>query len=135
MFVIKYCWKDSFTNDIWKEWLQKQCELVSSRDDCQDVYGQPKTSYERLNKIIKQGKILFWKKLTCMSNLVTYISSPRNFIIGWTTYACNVYWGEIKTTRGLLLGWMMGAKLGNNIHTIMVMFIDFALFRVCNQHP
>jgi hypothetical protein len=118
------------------EWLQKQHELGSSKDDCQDVYGQPKTSYERLHKIIKHGKQLFLKKFTYMSNLTTYIGSPRNFINGWATYACigNAYWGEIKRIKGLFLGWMMGAKFGNNIHIIMV-FIYFALSRVCNQHP
>lgn len=128
---------DNFTDGIWKEWLEKQCELGSSKDDRQGVYGQPKTSYERLYKFVKHGKQLFLNKLTCMSNLATYIASLRNFINGWTTYSCigNAYWGEIKTIEGLLLGWMMGAKLGNNIHIIMVVFIDFALFSVCNQNP
>jgi hypothetical protein len=40
---------------------------------------QPKVFYKRLNKIFKHGKQLFFNNFTCMSNLVTYIGSPRNF--------------------------------------------------------
>jgi hypothetical protein len=64
------------------------------------------------------GKKSFLKKLTCMSNLATYIGSPRNFNNGLIAYACtwNACWGEIKATWGLLLDWIMGAKLSKNIH-------------------